>query len=59
MAHNYVYRTEITKGVVMMCSKDNYYQEFVIENEEFKKYKHQWLERVNQYYEQKKEKDNI
>jgi len=59
MAHNYVYRTEITKGVVMMCSKDNYYQEFVIEGEEFKKYKHQWLERVNQYYEQKKEKDNI
>ena len=55
MAHNYVYRTEITKGVVMMCSKDNYYQEFVIEGQEFKKYKHQWLERVNQYYKQKEE----
>ena len=55
MAHNYVYRTEITKGVVMMCSKDNYYQEFVIEGEEFKKYKHQWLERVNQYYKQKED----
>lgn len=59
MAHNYVYKTSITKGVVMMCSKDNYYQEFVIEGEEFKKYKHQWLERVNQYYEQKKEKENV
>lgn len=59
MAHNYVYKTSITKGVVMMCSKDNYYQEFVIEGEEFKKYKHQWLERVNQYYEQKKEKQNV
>lgn len=55
MAHNYVYRTEITKGVVMMCSKDNYYQEFIIEGEEFKKYKHQWLERVDQYYKQKEE----
>jgi hypothetical protein len=59
MAHNYVYKTSITKGVVMMCSKDNYYQEFVIEGEEFKKYKHQWLERVNQYYKQKKEKENV
>lgn len=55
MAHNYVYRTEITKGVVMMCSKDNYYQEFIIEGEEFKKYKHQWLERVDQYYKQKED----
>ena len=55
MAHNYVYRTEITKGVVMMCSKDNYYQEFVIEGQEFKNYKHQWLERVNQYYKQMEE----
>jgi len=59
MAHNYVYKTSITKGVVMMCSKDNYYQEFVIEGEEFKKYKHQWLERVDQYYKQKKEKENV
>ena len=31
MAHNFIYKTKITKGVVMMCSKDNYYQEFVIE----------------------------
>ena len=31
MAHDYMHKTEITKGVIMMCSKDNYYQEFVIE----------------------------
>ena len=24
MAHNFIYKTKITKGVVMMCSKDNY-----------------------------------
>jgi hypothetical protein len=23
MAHNFIYKTSITKGVVMMCSKDN------------------------------------
>jgi genome maintenance exonuclease 1 len=38
MAHNFVYKTEITKGVVMMCSKDNFYQEFVVEGEEFQQH---------------------
>ena len=31
MAHNFIYKTKIDKGVIMMCSKDNFYQEFVIE----------------------------
>jgi len=52
MAHNYVYKTNIAKGVVMMCSKDNYYQEFVIEGKEFQKYMHKFLEKVDQYYKQ-------
>ena len=38
MAHNYVHKTNITKGVIMMCSKDNYYQEFVIEGDKIDKY---------------------
>ena len=50
MAHNFIYKTKITKGVVMMCSKDNYYQEFVIEGAEFQKYKHNFLRRVDEYY---------
>ena len=53
MAHNYMHKTSIQKGVIMMCSKDNYYQEFIIEGEEFKKYQHKWLGRVSQYYEQR------
>ena len=53
MAHNFIHKTEITKGVVMMCSKDNYYQEFVIEGKEFQKYKHQFLGRVDEYYKQR------
>ena len=53
MAHNYMHKTNITKGVIMMCSKDNYYQEFVVEGDEFKKYQHQWLGKVNQFYEQR------
>ena len=50
MAHDYMHKTSINKGVIMMCSKDNYYQEFVIEGSEYKKYKHKWLERVNTFY---------
>ncbi len=57
MAHNFIYKTEITKGVVMMCSKDNYYQEFVIEGKEFQKYKHNFLRRVDEYY--KKRDSNV
>ena len=53
VAHNYVYKTNIKKGVIMMCSKDNYYQEFVIEGEEFKKYMYQWLGKISKYYQQK------
>jgi len=50
MAHDFVYKTAITKAVIMMCSKDNYYQEFIIEGAEYRKYKHEWLRRVDEYY---------
>ena len=50
MAHNFIYKTSITKGIVMMCSKDNFYQEFVIEGLEFQKHKHNFLRRVDEYY---------
>ena len=53
MAHNYVYRTQITQGVILMCTPDNYFQKFQIKGKEFIKYQHQFLERVNKYYETK------
>ena len=56
MAHNFIYKTKITKGVIMMCSKDHYYQEFVVEGKEFQKYKHNFLRRVNEYYEARSKK---
>ena len=55
MAHDYVYKTSINKAVVMMCSKDNFYQEFVIEGSEFREAKHKFLKRVTEYYEIKRE----
>jgi genome maintenance exonuclease 1 len=57
MAHNYVYKTGISKGVIMMCSKDNFYQEFIIQGLEMKKYMHEFLRRVDQYYEEMRGKD--
>ena len=53
MAHNFIYKTKITKGVVMMCSKDNFYQEFVVEGLEFQQYKHNFLRRVDEYYKER------
>jgi len=50
MAHNMLFNTKITKGVIMMCSKDNYYQEFVMEGLEFQKHMHNFLRRVDEYY---------
>ena len=50
MAHNYVHRTEITQGVILMCTPDNYFQKFQVKGKEFIRYQHQFLERVNKYY---------
>ena len=51
MAHNYTYQTKIQQGVVLMCSKDGYFQKFEVSDEEFRQYKYKWLGRVSQYYE--------
>ena len=50
MAHNYVYNTNINQGVILMCTKDNYFQKFTIQGAEFNKYVWQWLRRVSEYY---------
>ena len=50
MAHDAVYDTTIEKGVILMCSKDLYYQEFVIEGEEYRTAKHDFLRRLDQFY---------
>tara|TARA_R100000544_G_scaffold35643_1_gene23132 strand:- start:165 stop:845 length:681 start_codon:yes stop_codon:yes gene_type:complete len=52
MAHNYVYGTNITQGVNLICTKDNYYQEFIVDGQEFIDYQHEFLRRVDKYYAQ-------
>lgn len=50
LAHNEVYGSNIKKGVNLICTKDNYFQEFVFEGEEFRQAKFDWLRRVDLYY---------
>ena len=50
MAHNQVYKTEITQGVILMVTPDNYFQKFQVKGKEFIEYQHKFLEKVDQYY---------
>lgn len=49
-AHNQVYNTNINSGTILMCTKDNYFQKFIVSGEEFQRYMWDWLRRVDQYY---------
>ncbi len=50
LAHNEVHGTNIRKGVILMCSKDYEYQEFVLEPTDFDYWTERWCDRVEQYY---------
>ena len=50
MAHDAVYNTAIEQGVIMMCSKDGYYQQFVIDGREYREAKHEFLRRLDKFY---------
>jgi len=50
MAHDAVYNTAIEQGVILMCSKDGYFQEFVIEGKEYREAKYEFLRRLDQFY---------
>ena len=50
MAHNYVYRTKIQSGIILMCSKDKLFQKFEVSDKEFVGYQHAFLRKVDEYY---------
>ena len=58
MAHDQVHQSEITQGVILMCTPDNFFQKFQVKGKEFIKYQHQFLERVDKYYEQRDSKSS-
>ena len=62
MAHDYIHGTAITQGVILMCTPELKFQKFVINGSRLRQEKHNFLRRLNEYYELKhdeKEKANI
>ena len=53
MAHNTVYGTNIKQGVILLCTKDNIFQRFIIDGERFKNYQNQFMNKVEQFYSQR------
>ena len=52
LAHNELFGTNIRKGVIFMCSQNNEYQEFILEDNEFDTYIDKWYKRIEEYYTQ-------
>jgi hypothetical protein len=62
MAHDYVHESSIEQGVIMVCTPDLYYQEFVVSGAELRRYKHMFLKRLDSYHDLKfdeKERANV
>ena len=49
-AHNELYSTSINEGHIFMCCRDLTYQQFDIWPDEYSAWRHEWYERVYQYY---------
>ena len=50
MAHIALFNTNINTGVILMCSRDCYFQKFELTKKEFWHMSCQWIKRVAQYY---------
>ena len=53
LAHDYSHKSQIRQGVIMVCTPDLYYQEFKIQDESLRSWKHRWLKRLDMYHELK------
>ena len=54
MAHDHMFGSQIEQGVIMICTPDNFYQEFKCQGEKMKYYRHEFLKRLSQYHDQNK-----
>jgi len=53
MAHDIIYHTCIDQGVILMCSKDGFFQKFTSNGKEFTNFKHKFLRRVGEFYQKR------
>ena len=54
LAHNVIYQTNITLGIILLCTIDNFYQEFRIEGNELITYQNLFLGRLKKFNEMRK-----
>ena len=54
MAHDHMHGSQIRQGIIMICTPDSYYQEFKVQDEELRMYRHKFLKRLSQYHDQNK-----
>jgi len=50
MAHDYVHKSNIKQGIIMVCTPDLYFQEFKFQDADLRAWKHKWLKRLNMYH---------
>lgn len=53
LAHNTVYNSKITQGIILLCTVDKLFQDFKIENDRLIDYQKKFLEKVEQFYNQR------
>ena len=53
LAHNKVYGSIITQAAILLCTKDNIFQRFIIDGERLIDYQNQFMEKVEQFYSQR------
>ena len=49
LAHNKVHGSNITQAAILLCTKDNIFQRFIVEGERLINYQNQFLEKVEQF----------
>lgn len=49
-AHNAMFDTDISTGVILMCSRDFNFQIWEVEGEEFELYSNAWWDKVHEFY---------
>ena len=53
LAHNTVYNSRITQGIVLLCTVDNLFQDFRIQGVKLEEYQNKFLEKVERFYHQR------
>ena len=51
LAHNEVYGTDIKRGVIFVCTRDEMYQQFDLDESNYKHWESAWWDKLEEYYE--------